>query len=164
METDGGIPCVGPTLQHCNPQACGVSVTVRGTATVGGTNNGRRKRSGWAIFGKDDVKNILKEAFCDNIVSGSIVTGSCDLQVLDYNMVTGLTKYLLSFDILDATALEKSLYNINKDIATNTAITASGQSALPGTIGKFRNHPKVSLLGVVALLGDCTFIPADWGL
>ena len=164
METDGGIPCVGPTLQHCNPQACGVSVLFQGQVTVGGTDNVRRKRSGWAIFGKDDVKNILKEAFCDNIVSGSIVTGSCDLQVLDYNMVTGLTKYLLSFDILDATALEKSLYNINKDIATNTAITASGQSALPGTIGKFRNHPKVSLLGVVSPLGDCTFIPADWGL
>ena len=67
-------------------------------------------------------------------------------------------------EILNATVLEKSLYNINKDIATNTAIIASGQSASPGTIGKFRDHPKVSLLGVVALLGDCTFIPADWGL
>ena len=50
-----------------------------------------------------------------------------------------------------ATALEKSLYN-----TTNTAITASRQSASPGRIGKFRNHPKVSLQGVVALLGDCT--------
>ena len=160
MEKDGGIPCVGPTLQHCNPQACGVSVSFQGTATVGGTNNGRRKRSGWAIFGKDDVKNILKEAFCDNIISGSIVTGSCDLQVLNYNTATGVAKYILSFEILDATALKKSLYDINKDIATNTAITGSGQSASPGRIGKFRNHPKVSLLGVVALLGDCTFIPA----
>ena len=90
------------------------------------------------------------------------MTGSCDLQVLDYDTVTGVAHYILSFEILDATALKKSLYDINKDIATNTAITASGQSALPGTIGKFRNHPKVSLLGVVALLGDCTFIPAYW--
>ena len=127
---------------------------------IGGT----RRRRNWAILGKDDVKNIFKEAFCDNIISGSIVTGSCDLQVLNYNTATGVAKYILSFEILDATALEKSLYIINKDIATNTAITASGQSALPGTIGKFRNHPKVSLLGVVALFGDCTFIPADWGL
>ena len=63
-----------------------------------------------------------------------------------------------------ATAVEKSLYDINKDIATNTTITASRQSASPGRIGKFRNHPKVSLQGVVALLGDCMFIPADWGL
>ena len=132
----------------------------QGNIIIGGTG---RRRS-WAIFGKDDVKNILKEAFCDNIISGSIVTGSCDLQVLDYNTATGVAKYILSFEILDATALEKSLYIINKDIATNTAITASGQFASPGTIGKFRNHPKVSLLGVVALLGDCTFIPADWGL
>ena len=127
---------------------------------IGGT----RRRRNWAILGKDDVKNIFKEAFCDNIISGSIVTGSCDLQVLNYNTATGVAKYILSFEILNATALEKSLYIINKDIATNTAITASGQSALPGTIGKFRNHPKVSLLGVVALFGDCTFIPADWGL
>ena len=92
MEKDGGIPCVGPTLQHCNPQACGVSGSVTGTIILGGTNNRRRKRSGWAIFGKDDVKNILKEAFCDNIISGSIVTGTCDLQVLDYNTATGVAK------------------------------------------------------------------------
>ena len=127
---------------------------------IGGT----RRRRNWAILGKDDVKNIFKEAFCDNIISGSIVTGSCDLQVLNYNTATGVAKYILSFEILDATALEKSLYDINKDIATNTTITASRQSASPGRIGKFRNHPKVSLLGVVALLGDCMFIPADWGL
>ena len=136
----------------------GTPGSVQGRIIIGGT----RGRRSWAIFGKDDVKNILKEAFCDNIISGSIVTGSCDLQVLDYNTATGVAKYILSFEILDATALEKSLYYINKDIATNTAITASGQFASPGTIGKFRNHPKVSLLGVVALLGDCTFIPADW--
>ena len=125
---------------------------------IGGT----RRRRNWAILGKDDVKYIFKEAFCDNIISGSIVTGSCDLQVLNYNTATGVAKYILSFEILDATALEKSLYDINKDIATNTAITGSGQSASPGRIGKFRNHPKVSLLGVVALLGDCTFIPANF--
>ena len=22
VDKDGGIPCVGPTLNHCNPQAC----------------------------------------------------------------------------------------------------------------------------------------------
>merc|ERR1711971_19503 len=137
VDKDGGIPCVGPTLNHCNLQACpqvvaaaGQRGSVQGNLRIGGT----RRRRGWAIFGKDDIKNILKEAFCDNIISGSIVTGSCDLQVLDYNTVTGLAKYILSFEILDAIALEKSLYIINRDIATNTAITASGQSALPGTI------------------------------
>ena len=62
-----------------------------------------------------------------------------------------------------ATAVEKSLYDINKDFASNTTITASRQSASPGRIGKFKNHPKVSLLGVVALWHDCKFIPADWG-
>merc|ERR1712203_244501 len=56
---------------------------VQGTITIGGTGTFRRRKN-WAIFGKDDVKDILKEAFCDNIISGSIVTGSCDLQVLDY--------------------------------------------------------------------------------
>jgi short-subunit dehydrogenase involved in D-alanine esterification of teichoic acids len=28
---------------------------------------------------------------------------------------------------------------------------------------KLTGNIKVSLLGVVALWGDCTFIPADWG-
>merc|ERR1712172_201141 len=116
---------------ECMP--CGAKGLVQGTITIGGTGTFRRRKN-WAIFGKDDVKNILKEAFCDNIISGSIVTGSCDLQVLDYNIATGLAKYILSFEILDATELEKSLYIINKDIATNTAVTASGLSALPGTI------------------------------
>ena len=67
-------------------------------------------------------------------------------------------RFLLTFnvelvDTLNADALETDLNNINTNIATNPAITASGQSASPGTIGKFRDHPKVSLLGVVALLG-----------
>ena len=78
-------------------------------------------------------------------------------------------RFLLTFnvelvDTLNADALETDLNNINTNIATNTAIIASGQSASPGTIGKFRDQPKVSLLGVVALLGDCTFIPAERGL
>merc|ERR1711971_463590 len=113
--------------------SAGTPASVQGTITIGGSGSGRRRKN-WAMFGKDDVKNILKEAFCDNIISGSIVTGSCDLQVLDYNPATGLATYILSFEILDATELEKSLYIINKDIATNTAITESGLSALPGTI------------------------------
>merc|ERR1712088_501206 len=119
-----------------NDGTCGAAPAkglVQGTITIGGTGTFRRRKN-WAIFGKDDVKDILKEAFCDDIISGSIVTGSCDLQVLDYNTATGLVKYILSFEILDATELEKSLYIINKDIATNTAITESGLSASPGTI------------------------------
>jgi len=107
--------------------------SVQGSIVIGGTGT-RRRRKNMAKFGKDDVKNILKEAFCDNIISGSIVTGSCDLQVLDYDTVTGVAHYILSFEILDSTALKKSLYDINKDIATNTAITGSGQSASPGRI------------------------------
>ena len=54
--------------------------SVQGSIVIGGTGT-RRRRKNMAKFGKDDVKNILKEAFCDNIISGSIVTGSCDLQV-----------------------------------------------------------------------------------
>ena len=95
------------------------------------------------------------------MISGSIVTGSCDLQVLDYNSLTGNTKFIIYYRLLEASLAEKSLILTNTNIATNTAITASGKSASPGTIGKFRDHPKVSLLGAVALLGDCTFIPAD---
>ena len=95
------------------------------------------------------------------MISGSIVTGSCDLQVLDYNMTNGETNIVMIFDVVDESLLEKSLFETNKNIATNTAIIASGQSVSPGALGKFRDHPKVSLLGAVALLGDCTFIPAD---
>ena len=110
---------------------------------------------------KEKVKDILKEAFCKKIPSCSIVAGTCDLQVLHWDEVSGVADYILTFDQLK---LEDSLKDIKAGIAKNPAITASGQSVLSGTIGKFRNHPKVSLLGVVALLGDCTFIPADWGL
>merc|ERR1712088_368721 len=126
--------CVAGKAPNSDQTACiqePAQGLVQGTTTIGGS---RRRRKNWPIFEKDDIKNILKEAFCDNIISGSIVTGSCDLQVLDYNTATGLTKYILSFEILDATELEKSLYIINKDIATNTAITESGLSASPGTI------------------------------
>ena len=109
-----------------------------------------------------DLQPILKAAFCDEIPAGSIVPGSCDLKVLAYDPATFICDFLLTFDILDATALETSLNDINDNINTNTAITDAGFIASPGTIGKFRDHPKVSLLGVVALLGDCPFIPADF--
>ena len=88
-----------------------------------------------------DLQPILKAAFCDEIPAGSIVPGSCDLKVLAYDPVTGVCDYLLTFDILDATALEMQLNDINDNIATNTAITDAGFMALPGTIGKFRDHP-----------------------
>ena len=88
-----------------------------------------------------DLQPILKAAFCDEIPAGSIVPGSCDLKVLAYDPATGICDYLLTFDILDAPALEVSLNDINDNIATNTAITESGLTASPGTIGKFRDHP-----------------------
>ena len=69
----------------------GTPSSVRGTITIGGTENKRRRS--WAIFGKDDVKIILKEAFCDQIPS--IVTESCDLQVLAYDTESGITSFLL---------------------------------------------------------------------
>ena len=42
-----------------------------------------------------------------------------------------------------------------KTFENETKMYSTGQTAYV--------RPKVSLLGVVELWGDCTFIPADWG-
>ena len=104
----------------------------------GGKKRRRRKRQT-----KAELQPILKAAFCDEIPAGSILPGSCDLQVLAYDQATGVCDYLLTFDILDATALEIVLNDINDNIASNTAITEAGYTASPGTIGKFRDHPYI---------------------
>ena len=108
---------------------------VVGQVVIGGAGGGkkRRRRKRETI---PEVQAILKAAFCNEIPASSIVLGSCDLQVLAYNQTTGVCDYLLTFDILDAPALEVSLNDINDNIATNTAITESGLTASPGTIGK----------------------------
>ena len=112
---------------------------VVGQVVVGGGGGGKKRRRRKRQT-KAELQPILKAAFCDNIPAGSIVPGSCDLQVLAYDETTGVCDYLLTFDILDATALETSLNDINDNIATNTAITDAGFTASPGTIGKFRDH------------------------
>ena len=106
----------------------------------GGGGKKRRRRKRQTI---PEVQAILKAAFCNEIPAGSIVPGSCDLQVLAYDQATGVCDYLLTFDVLDATALETGLNEINNNIATNTAITEAGYPASPGTIGKFRDHPYI---------------------
>jgi len=134
---NGGAPCIGPTLNYCNPQACpgvGAAGVVVGQVVVGGGGGGKKRRRRKRQT-KAELQPILKAAFCDNIPAGSIVPGSCDLQVLAYDETTGVCDYLLTFDILDATALETSLNDINDNIATNTAITDAGFTASPGTIG-----------------------------
>ena len=72
---------------------------VQGQVKIGGFGKNWRYGRGVALT-LEEVKEILKKAFCDEIPSGSIVTGSCDLQVLDYNSATGVAEYLILFDIL----------------------------------------------------------------
>ena len=98
----------------------------------GGKKRRRRKRQTEA-----EVQVILKEVFCDGIPAGSIVPGSCDLQVLSYDSVTDVCNYLLTFTILDTTALKTSLNDINDNINTNKVITDAGFTAEQGTIGGF---------------------------
>jgi len=131
---NGGAPCIGPTLNYCNPQACpavGAAGVVLGSVVVMPPPRRRRKRQTTGA----DLQPILKAAFCDEIPAGSIVPGSCDLKVLAYDPATFICDFLLTFDILDATALETSLNDINDNINTNTAITDAGFIASPGTIG-----------------------------
>ena len=66
---------------------------------------------------------------------GSIIPGSCNLQVLDY--ANNVCNYLLTFTMLDATALEVALNDINDGIATNTVITGAGYEVSQGSIGGF---------------------------
>ena len=86
------------------------------------------------------LKDVLEEVYCDGIPAGSIVPGSCKLQVLDYNSPP-VCNYLLTLEMLDQTALVAALEDVNKNIETNpvikTKIIAVGGSATPGTIGGF---------------------------
>ena len=77
---------------------------------------------------------ILDEVFCDEIPAGSIEPGSCNLQVLDY--ANNVCNYLLTFTMLDATALEVALNVINDGIARNTVITRQ-YTVSRGQIGGF---------------------------
>ena len=111
----------------------GASASVQGQVKISGL--GKRWQYGRTLD-KKDVENLLKKAFCGEITPGSIVTESCNLHVLDYDTDTGVADYILTFDILDAGALETDLDDINTNIATNPAFTNSGQTASPGTISK----------------------------
>ena len=107
---------------------------VAGQVIIGGGAGGKKRRKRQT---ESEVQAILKEVFCDGIPAGSIVPGSCDLEVKAYDSATGVCDYLLTFDILDATALEAALNDVNDNIATNAVITDAGFTASPGTMGGF---------------------------
>ena len=112
---------------------------VQGQVMIGGF--GQNWRFGRTLD-NDAVKKILKKAFCDEIPSGSIVPGSCDLQLIgDYDPATGVANYIITFDILEPKKLENDLGAINngiKDIiAKNPDVPqAIKDSVTPGTISK----------------------------
>ena len=100
------------------------------------------------------LKDILDEVYCDEIPAGSIEPGSCNLQVLDYDSPP-VCNYLLTFKILDETALVEALNVVNENIVTkvaNAKATANtGVTATPGgTIGEFSQvtaYHRSSILG-----------------
>ena len=83
------------------------------------------------------LQEILDEVFCDGIPVGSIVPGSCNLQVLDYDNPPACN-HLLTFSMVDETALVAALKDVNENIDTNKAITDAGATATPGEIGGFK--------------------------
>ena len=106
---------------------------VQGKVEIGGLGQNWRSKTIDALT-KVEVKDILQKAFCDHIPSCYIVTGSCGLQVLDYNEVSGVADYILTFDQL---LLEDSLNDINAAIAENPAVPAAiKDSVKPGAISK----------------------------
>ena len=113
--------------------AAAVSGAIRVLLTVSPLGKKRRKRATDQEL--QALQVTLENIFCGGIPAGSIRPGSCNLQVLDYD--TRLCKYLLTFTMLDATALEVALDDINQGITTNTVITGSRYTALPGPIGGF---------------------------
>ena len=119
-------------MTHCPFYLVGAAAAVSGAIILFFTaGKKRRKRA----TDQDELQVILENVFCGGIPAGSIIPGSCNLQVLDYD--TRLCKYLLTFTMLDATALEVALDDINQGITTNTVITGSRYTALPGPIGGF---------------------------
>ena len=104
-----------------------------------GIGKKRRKRAATAEQ-LQFLQEVLQEVYCDGAPAGSIVPGSCKLQVLDYNSPP-VCNYLLTLEILDQTALVAALDDVNKNIETNavikTKIIDAGGTAKPGTIGGF---------------------------
>ena len=117
----------------------GASALVQGQVMIGGF--GQNWRFGRTLD-NDAVKKILKKAFCDEIPSGSIVPGSCDVKLIgDYNPATGVADYILTFDILEPKKLEAELDDINANIveiiAKNPDVPDTiKMSVQPGTISK----------------------------
>ena len=108
---------------------------VIGQVVLGRGQAGRRRKRE-AAFSVETVQPILKKVFCDGIPADSIVPGSCDLQVLDYNNPP-VCNYLLTFTMEDATAVVEALNEVNEGIAENKVITDAGITASPGPIGGF---------------------------
>ena len=82
------------------------------------------------------LQEILDEVFCDGIPVGSIVPGSCNLQILNYDDNTAVCDYLLTISMVDETAVVAALNTVNDEIADNPAIPAD-YTATPGQIGGF---------------------------
>ena len=117
-------------MTHCPFYLVGAAAAVSGAIilfVVAGKK--RRKRTT-----DQELQVILENVFCGGIPAGSIIPGSCNLQVLDYD--TRLCNYLLTFTMLDATALEVALNVINDGIARNTVITRK-YTVSRGQIGGF---------------------------
>ena len=96
---------------------------------------GKRRRKRATEKELQFLKYILNKVFCDGIPVGSIVPGSCDLKVLDYN--NNVCSYLLTFTMEDASAVVEALNEVNEGIAENKVITDAGITASPGPIGGF---------------------------
>ena len=98
------------------------------------------------------LKDILDEVFCDEIPVGSIEPGSCNCQVLDYDSPP-VCNYLLTFKILDETALVEALNVVNENMeakVANAKANTGGATATPGTIGEFSQvtaYHRLSILG-----------------
>ena len=98
-----------------------------------GEAGGRWKR---AVLSVETVQPILETVFCDGIPADAIVQGSCKIQISTISP-SGVVDFLLAFEMLDATALDQGLKDINDNIATNPAITVGGFTATSGKIGGF---------------------------
>ena len=118
-------------MTHCPFYLVGAAAAVSGAIILFLTNGKKRRKR---ATDQEELQVILKNVFCGGIPAGSITPGSCNLQVLDYD--TRLCNYLLTFTMLDATALEVALNVINDDIARNTVITRQ-YTVSRGQIGGF---------------------------
>ena len=117
-------------MTHCPFYLVGAAAAVSGAIILFLTGGKKRRKRAT----DQELEGILKNVFCGGIPAGSIIPGSCNLQVLDYD--TRLCNYLLTFTMLDATALEVALNVINDGIARNTVITRQ-YTVSRGQIGGF---------------------------